>query len=363
MKVSPLAAHKRDLALLDRRALLTATGAAVLQSFLPRAASAKAKELVFANFGGDAVDAAKKAYGEPFTQDTGIPVVVDGASPLPGKIKAMVESGQIVWDVCDADGFSSMQLGDAGLLEAIDYSIVDKTKIHPGFIYTYGVMSYIYSFVLAYDRTKFPDRPPTYQDFFDTARYPGKRTLWKYQCGATEPCLLADGVGASELYSMPAEAHVKRALAKAKTLGQDIIYWDSGADSQQMFLDGEVTMGVIWSSRAVNLERDTNGRVTWTWNQGLFCPGAYVIPKGAPAGIDAQRFLASILTPERQLVAMGMMAQGPSNPAASALATESLKRGDPGYEPNFKQQILRGEDWYAKNYDSAAALWFDGIST
>ncbi|MFB9981313.1 hypothetical protein ACFSQQ_23100 [Mesorhizobium kowhaii] len=45
---------------------------------------------------------------------------------LAGKDKAMVESGKVVSDVCDADGFTSVQMGNAGLLEPIEYSVVDS---------------------------------------------------------------------------------------------------------------------------------------------------------------------------------------------------------------------------------------------
>ncbi|MFK0692921.1 ABC transporter substrate-binding protein [Mesorhizobium sp. IMUNJ 23033] len=362
MIISPLQAHKRDLTAMRRRNFLKlGAGAALAMPFVSRS-WAQTKELTIANFGGDAVEATKVAYGDPFTKETGIAVRVDGASPLPGKIKAMVDSGNIVWDVCDGDGFTSEQLGKAGVLEEIDYSIVNRSMIRPGFVFPYGVHTYSYSYVLAYDKTKFPNAPPTFTDFFDDAKYPGKRTLWKYQCGATEPCLLAAGVKPSEIYSIAPEEHLKIALEKAKSLGNDIVYWDSGADSQQMFIDEEVVMGVIWSSRAANLEKDTGGRVTWTWSQGLFCPGAYVIPKGAPAGKDAQRFIASVLIPERQIVALEKLAQGPGNPAAEALETDAMKHLDPGFAPNFEQQIARDEAWYAKNYDTIAAAWFDGIA-
>ncbi|ATU95466.1 ABC transporter substrate-binding protein [Phyllobacterium zundukense] len=362
MIFSPLQAHKNDMLQMNRRDLLKMGTGALCLSALPSSLWAQSKEITLANFGGDAVKATEIAYGEPFTKETGIAVRVDGASPLPGKIKAMVESGNIVWDICEADGFTSQQLGESGVLEPIDYSVVDKANIRPGFVFPFGVHNYTYSYVLAYDKTKFPDGEPTFEDFFNREKYPGKRTLWKYQCGATEPCLLADGVTPDKLYSMSAQEHVKKALAKVKTLEDDIIYWDSGADSQQMFIDEEVIMGVIWSSRAANLEKDTGGRVTWTWKQGLFCPGALVIPKGAPGTKEAQKFLASILVPERQLAALEMLAQGPSNPATLALETHEMKRVDPGYQPNLDQQIVRGEDWYAKNYDAAVAAWYDGIA-
>ncbi len=325
-----------------------------------REAQAAAEEIVLANFGGDAVDAMGKAWGEPFTKDTGTPVVVDGATPLAGKIKAMVESGNVVWDVCDGDGFLCDQLGKQGLLDEVDYSIVDKSMLRDGWAYKNGIANYTYSFVLAYDKTLFPDKAPTYKDFFDTDKYPGKRTMWKYQMGAMEACLLADGVPPEELYP----ADVDRAIKKAKSLGDDLIFWESGASSQQMMLTGEVVMGNIWNTRASVLERDTDGRVTWTWDDGLFCHSSFVMPKGHKAGAEiTNKFLASCLIPERQIELLKLLGNGPTNPAAADMLPPDLVRLDPGHPDNVKKQVTRSEKWYEMNYDDAMSQWLDGISS
>ena len=321
-------------------------------------ALAQVKEIVVANFGGDAVKFMGAAWGEPFTGDTGIKVIFDGATPLPGKIKAMVESGKVAWDACDADLFVGPQLGNQGLLEPIDYSIVDKSMVRPGWDGKYAIGSYAYSFVLAYDKTKFPDKPPTYADFFDTKKHPGKRTFWKFQMGATEACLLGDGVPVDKLYPLD----MNRALKKARSLGKDLILWSSAAESQQMFLDKEVIMGVIWNTRASVLERDTKGRVTWTWNQGLNCPAAFVVPKGNPAGKEVMKFLGSILIPQRQIKLLATLGTGPSSPKASEMAPKELNRIDPNFPANWKLQFARDEAWYEKNYDAAIDQWIDGLS-
>lgn len=359
-----LAAQEMVAGRLSRRdflSLLGATGAAAAFGVGTLSSSpvmARAKEIVIANHGGDAVNGMAEAWGVPFTADTDIPVRVDGAGPLAGKITAMVESGAVAWDVCDGDGFLCGQLGKKGLLENVDYSIVDKSMIREGWAWPQGIANYAYSFVLAYRKDMFPDAPPTYADFFDTKKYPGKRTMWKYQMGAMEACLLGDGVPKDQLYP----ADVDRAIAKARSLGDDMIYWESGAASQQMFLDGEVVMGNIWNTRASVLDRDTNGEITWTWNDGLYQPSAFIIPKGNPAGADVQRFLASVLDPKRQIRLLELLGNGPSNPAASAMLPAELQRIDPGYERNFAVQVLRDENWYEEHYDAAVERWIDGIS-
>jgi putative spermidine/putrescine transport system substrate-binding protein len=330
-------------------------GAAAIGGIRP--ARADAKEITVANFGGDALTAWASAWGDPFTKDTGIAVHFDGSGPLPGNIKQQVQANNVIWDVSDGDGYYGIQLGDAGFLDPIDYSIVDKAKVWPEFVWPYGVCDYIYSYVLAYDTTKVKG-VPTWTDFFDLKKYPGKRSFWKYFMGTGEPILLADGVPPDKLYPLD----VNRCIAKAKTLGDNLILWDSGASSQQMFEDGEVTMACIWNTRASVLKRDTKGRVDYTFNQAIRTSGAMIIPKGVKDPKASNTFIATAQDPQSQLLLLKLMGNGPANPAASKMATGDLAAMDPSSPANRAVQINRDETWYAKNYDDAVGTWLDAMS-
>jgi putative spermidine/putrescine transport system substrate-binding protein len=321
-------------------------------------AHAAVDEIVVANFGGDAIKIYGEAWGEPFTEETGIKVVFDGATPLPGKIKAQVDAKNVVWDVSDGDGFFAPQLGGA-YLEPIDYRVVDRKQVRDGWAWEHGIANYSYSLVLAYDKSKVGDDPPkNWVDFFDTKKYPGKRAVWKYMMGGAEAAIMGDGVPMDQVYPLD----MGRAIAKVNSLDDDLILWDSGASSQQMFLDGEIVMGCIWNTRASVLQRDTGGRVTWTWNEANYCPGAWVVPKGVRDIETSMRFIASTTAPERQIHLLRMLGNGPSNPQASANLPDDLKPLDPGYEPNNRVQLVRDEIWYAENYDDAVGSWIDGLS-
>ena len=135
---------------IDRRSFLRA---AALLGALPVVsrigdAQAQAKEIVIVNWGGDSIPAYTKAFGEPFEKANGIKVAMDGTGPLPAKVRAMVQSGKVVWDLLDFDASKAVVLDAEGLLEPIDYKIVDKNKVYPGMAYKAGVAFYIYSSVL-----------------------------------------------------------------------------------------------------------------------------------------------------------------------------------------------------------------------
>ena len=166
------------------------------------AARAQEGRLVFVNWGGDALDAMDEAFGTPFTEETGIEVLYDGSGPTEGAITAQVQGGNPTWDLVDADPFSSQALGRKGLMEPIDYDIVDEAKQREGFGWEYSSSCYFYSYVIAYDATRFDEPPTSIADFFDTEKFPGKRAMYKWGVGMWEALLLGDGVARSDLYPL-----------------------------------------------------------------------------------------------------------------------------------------------------------------
>ena len=107
----------------------------------------------------------------------------------------MVESGNIAWDVVDVEGDYAAQAGKAGLLEPLDFTVIDKTKLDPRFVTDYSVGSFYYSFVIGCNKDAVGECPKTWADLFDTEKFPGKRTFYKWSApGVIEAALLADGV-------------------------------------------------------------------------------------------------------------------------------------------------------------------------
>jgi putative spermidine/putrescine transport system substrate-binding protein len=130
--------------------------------------------VVLVNWGGDAVKYMGDAWGEPFEKDSGVKVAIDSpqarASP---RSRRWWESGKVAWDVCDSAANVSFELGKAGLLEPIDYAIVDKTQIPAAFAMPWCVGNGAYSYVITYDKRKVGATPPqTWAEFWDLKRFP-----------------------------------------------------------------------------------------------------------------------------------------------------------------------------------------------
>ncbi|MEP4199294.1 MAG: ABC transporter substrate-binding protein [Aliishimia sp.] len=309
-------------------------------------------DLVFVNWGGDAVTAYDTAFGRPFKDESGVTVKQDGSGPTEGAIKAQVESGNPTWDIVDADPFSAQSLGNQGMMEEIDYNVVDRSKMRDGFGWDYAASAYFYSYVIAYDATKFGDNPPTgIADFFDTDKFPGKRAMYKWGVGVWEALLMADGVAREDLYPLD----IDRAHAKLRDFKDHVVaFWGGGAESQSLMLDGEASMALVWSTRAKLLEEDSEGDIKFIWDDGLLAPGSMAVLKGNPGGAEnAMKFIASAQDPERQIALFDILSNGPANPAADALIPVDRRRFNPVDPANFALQVALDMDWYEKNYGAA----------
>ncbi|MCC7272067.1 MAG: extracellular solute-binding protein [Alphaproteobacteria bacterium] len=323
------------------------------------AQGAKPKEVVLANFGGDAVPAFTEAFAKPFEAQQGVKMVIDGSGPTTGKIKAMVDARKVIWDIIDSGTGQAYQLGEAGYLEPIDYSIVDKKKLDPEFAYKWGVINYYFSTVLAWDSSKIQGTP-TYADFFDVKKIPGKRMLRRTGLAMLEPALIADGVAPDKLYPIDQ----KRALAKVGSIKADSLYWNSGAESQQLMRTGECVMGLLWHTRANVLERDTGGRIKWTFAQAILQPGIWIIPKNPPAGAAwANRAINAMQEPAGQVLLLDRMGNGPANPAAASLVKPEANRANPAAPENIAKQIKFGGEWWMQNQEQLAQAFLDLISS
>ncbi len=322
------------------------------------AARAAVPDVVVCNWGGEATRAFTEAFVKPYEAKTGGRMLLDGSGPSNGKVRAMVEAQHVIWDLCDSGVAGTGELGPAGLLTPIDYSIVDKNQVLADFAYEFGVVNYMFSTVMAWD-TKVIPQPPTLADFFDLKKYPGKRMMRKDNQAMVEMALMADGVPADKLYPLD----VKRAFAKISTIKPELLYWDTGAQSQNLLRDGEVVMGLLWHTRATLLKRDTKGRIDWSFKGGLLQPGLWTVPKGNPGGKQAMLAIAAMQAPPGQISLLGALGNGPANPHAEPTVPDALKAVDPGTPENLAVQAKIDAPWYQAHGSQTLRDFLDLISS
>ena len=356
--VAGQAARLRDAGGLSRRKLIAAAAAIGVAPSLAGRAFAALPDVVLCNWGGDAIKAMTEAFVVPYQKATGGKMVIDGSGPSNGKIRAMVEANHVLWDLCDSGVAGIGELGKLGLLEPIDYSIVDRTQVLPEFAYPFGVVNYMFSSVMAWD-TKQVKTTPSPADFFDLKKFPGKRMIRKDSQAMLELALIADGVAIDKLYPLDQE----RALKKIASIKDDLLYWTTGAQSQDLLRSGEAVMGWLWHTRANLLKQDTKGRIDWSFTGGLVQPGLWAVPKGNPAGKQAMVAIATLQAVPGQISLLGAMGNGPANPHASAIEPAALVGVDPAAAANLLVQGKISAPWYEANYASSLKAFLDMISS
>ncbi|MFQ5939918.1 MAG: extracellular solute-binding protein, partial [Alphaproteobacteria bacterium] len=103
---------------------------------LMAAPAAGAQEiLTFVSFGGGYQDAQREAIIKPFTEETGITVNEASYGGETGKIRAMVISGNVEWDIVDVEGGAANLLCEEGLAEVFPdefwEEVGGKDAFHP----------------------------------------------------------------------------------------------------------------------------------------------------------------------------------------------------------------------------------------
>lgn len=316
------------------------------------AGAAQAQEMVFTSWGGTTQDAQAAHWAAPFTEKTGTAVVQDGPTDY-GKIKAMVEAGAVTWDVVDVEFDWALQAGAQDLLEPLDFSVIDKAALDPRFVSDFAVGSFYYSFVLGWNPANFGgEQPAKLADLFDTAKFPGKRTFYKWSApGVIEAALLADGVAPADLYPLDLD----RAFAKLDTIKSDIIWWEGGAQSQQLLASGEAPIGFFWNGRLSALAAD-GMPVGVSWDQNITAADALVVPKGTANKDAAMQFIAEATSAAGQAAFAAASGYAPINLGSADLMDPAVRATLP--DAQTAVQVNADMAYWAEHRDEIGNRWY-----
>ncbi|CAN5893206.1 ABC transporter substrate-binding protein [soil metagenome] len=269
--------------------------------------------LTVVNFGGANANAQKKAYYEPF-EKTGTKIVPVEYNGEQAKIKAMVETKKVTWDVVEVESPDVARGCDEGLFEKLDYSkIGNKADFLPAAVSDCGLGIFVWSTVMAYDGDKLKNGPATWADFWDVKKTPGKRGMRKGARYNLEFALMADGVKPADVYKVLATKEgAERAFKKLTELKPNIQWWEAGAQPPQFLVAGDVVMSTVYNGRIDAANREgKNLKIGWIG--GIYDLDYWVIPKGTPNKDAALKFIAFASLPENQAVYAQNIAYGPTN--------------------------------------------------
>ena len=236
-------------------------------------------------------DCLKSQYYDPFAASTGISVVLapqgDG-SLTPAKLAQQTRTYQI--DVGSAGFAGDVEADGAQYLEPIDYSVVPKDELYPGFALTYGAGVPPNAIAFGYNPTFVKNKPQRIEDFFDPAGFPGKRGI----VAVTDPdvlaiALIASGVAPDKVVPFDYD----RAFAELDKIKSDIIWAQSGTQARQLFDAGEAPMELTFSSRYKE-SVDAGKSAEVVWDGFSVYVNYWYVPKGDPNKDAAMKFLAYV---------------------------------------------------------------------
>jgi len=271
-----------------------ALAAVIGMATAPVAARAE-EQLVIATTGGTWEQQMREYFFDPFTAETGIKVITVSGSDSDNiaRVKAMVDSGNVEWDMYQSGEIQAASDLHRTLNEDMtefckDYQ--DNKDLLPGACSPTGVLSAYGTTLIAYNTDTFPgDGPKNWADFWDVKTFPGPRSLpnfndpWRVLAAA----LMADGVAPKDLFPLD----VDRAFKKMDEIKPYIgLWWKTGDQSTQGFRSGDYVMGQIWQTRASALK--TEGQpLAWSQDQAFLVGDRWAVIKGAPDHDNAIKFL------------------------------------------------------------------------
>ena len=342
---------------------LMATAAAL--AVLAGSAVAAEKTVTIASWGGSYQEAQSKALFVPASEATGIVVKEETYGGM-SDVRLQVQTGAVTLDIVASGSGSAARAGAEGLLEELDYSIIDVSTFYPTLKSKYCVGGDVFSTVYAWNTETYgDDGPQSWADFWDVEKFPGKRAYRAKIAGALEPALMADGVPMEEVYTvLDSEEGIERALDKIRELKPHIdVFWTSGAQHAQLMKDGEVDMTTGWNGR-FDVAAADGAKVSYSFNQALLDYDCFAIPKGAPNKDVAMAFLAEISKAEYQANLPKYITYGPTNKAAYDLGKidEATARALPSHPDNAALQLPVSLDWYAK-WETIASEMYEEMLT
>ncbi|MCL6444592.1 MAG: ABC transporter substrate-binding protein [Alicyclobacillus sp.] len=331
--------------------LLVACGSTPNAGFAKLTSETDKGPITFVSWGGTTQQAQQKYWADTFTKKTGISVIQAGPTDY-GKFKAMVESHNVSWDVVDVEADFAYKAAKEGLLEPLNFQIINYKHLDKDFVFKYGVGDFEYSFVDAYNKQKFGKNPPHgWADFFNTKKYPGMRTVYEWPTiGVLEAALLAEGTPSNKLYPL----NVKKAFNKLNQLKPSIVWWTTGAQSQQLMASGNTDLGFVWNGRMYYLIQQ-GAPIGIDWTQNIKEADFLVVPKGSKHVKAAMEFIANALDPRNQADFTNATSYGPVNQDALRFVKKSIVP----YLPSSHKltQVVLNAKWWAYHEDAVEPQW------
>lgn len=333
--------------------------------------------LTIVSWGGAYSNSQIEAYSKPYSAITGVEIINDESSnEAVAKLRAMNEANNVTWDVVDVVASDAIRLCDEGLAMEIDPDTMladapDGTPASEDFgdllVSDCFIPQIVYSTTFGYrtDVEAWGGKVP--EDIcaiFDTATFPGKRSLEKRPINNVEWALLCDGVAKEDVYDvLSTDEGVTQALAKLATIKDDVIWWSAGAETPQLLADGEALIGSTYNGRLFSVIEEQKQPVAMLWDAQVFDLDGWIIPEGLSEERKnrALHYVKFATDTQRLADQSKYISYGPARQSSAPLVGQHAELGIdmaphmPTDPANATNTFLYNYEWWADNRDDLDA--------
>jgi len=288
------------------------------------------------------------------------------------EVAAMVKNRQFKADVIDFELPAAVQACQQGLLEKIDPATLppgaDGTPAARDFVAgaigPCWVGSMVYSQVIIFS-PRLKRLPATLVDFFDTAKFRGRRALIRANAKSNlEMALLADGLPAAEIYqTLSTPEGLDRAFAKLKALRP--IWAHDSADALSWVKNGQAIMATALNGDVQAGKEFMPGVI---WDRQRYEMDVFAIPAGNPKKEQALDFIAFATNSAALAGVANWTGFGPARRSAIPLVKTNPELGTPMRHllptapENFGTAFAIDDSWWLTHGPAIAPRWREFVS-
>ena len=332
---------------LTRRQLLAAGSLIAAPAVLIPGRSLANQRIVYVAYGGSTQEAQEKAIIRVFEQETGIKVI-SANGPDIAKLKAQVRTGNIEWDVVNTVGPHAVAAAREGLLEKLDYSVIDtKDMFLP--VKESTLPWYTYGGGIAYDPKRHgPGKfPRNWAEFWDAKAFPGRRGLRTRPDENLEMALMADGVPAKKLYPLD----VNRAFKSLDRIKPHVAKWiPETPQTVSLIQSSEIDFVYTYSGRVEAAKRQSVS-IEYVYDNNIVTPSFLGVVKGSRNAAASMKLVSYFLRPDLQAAFCNIMGYTPIKRAAMPLLTAAVKAQQPDLDA--PGTAVTDVEWWADNFAEA----------
>jgi putative spermidine/putrescine transport system substrate-binding protein len=323
----------------------------VLLAGLLQAASAQAQARDLAVLLHQNADetALRTAILQPFSDASGVAVAASGWTGGLDALRTAITTAPV--DVILGTAMEVQDGCDAGILEKLDWAALGgRDRLAANATSDCGLGALSHATVLAWDRDKYPGTP-SWVDFWDVVKAPGKRGLRLGARGNLEFALLADGVAQADVYrTLRTDAGIDRAFRKLDQIRPYLVWWSDDAQAARILASGEVLMTSAPATAIVRINRAEGRAIAMQWVGGLGSVTFWARIKGSDNAAAIGQFLAFAAEPRNQTRLMeagpyGALARDATQPEGFA----SVMPADEAFwRDNGARLATRFDAWVAR---------------